>query len=116
MRGIVTKSYRRPYDDPIAVAAGDQVTVDTDRYTDIEGWVWCTAMDGRGGWTPKKWLVRSSADWIVNRDFNAIELTVEEGDELELISQESDFFWVRNSNGDLGWVPTECVTVLESSG
>jgi len=106
----VIKPYRRPYENPIAVAKGDLVTPDFDKATDIEGWVWCTAEDGRSGWTPKAWLESSNDTWRITRDFNAIELTVAPGDKLELLTEESNFLWVRNQTGDLGWVPRDNVS------
>jgi len=111
VKAVVVKPYERPYENPIAVSAGEQVTPDFDKSSDIEGWVWCTAKDGRSGWTPKEWLTQSKDIWRVDREFSAIELTVVAGDILEVAFAESGFYWVRKENGELGWVPCECVSV-----
>ena len=108
----VVKPYERPYENPIAVSAGEEVTPDSDKPTDIEGWIWCTAKDGRSGWTPKQWLTQSSGIWRINREFNAIELTVVPGEMLEVAYEESGFFWARKENGEVGWVPCEYVSVV----
>jgi len=110
MKAVVVKPYERPYENPIAVSAGDQVIPDFEKSTDIDGWVWCTAKDGRSGWAPIAWLTRSSGIWRVDRDFNAIELTVVAGDLLEVAFEENEFCWVRNENGEFGWVPCECLS------
>lgn len=112
MRAVVVKAYRRPYEDPIAVGAGEEVTPDFAKPSDIGGWVWCTARDGRSGWTPEKWLVHEGSGWRVTRDFDAIELTVVPGEELELAFEESGFYWATRNDGESGWVPCECVSVL----
>lgn len=110
MKATVIESYERPYENPIAVSAGEQVTPDFDKSTDIEGWVWCIAKDSRSGWTPKKWLTQSKDKWRVDRDFNAIELTVATGDLLEVTLKESEFYWARKENGEVGWIPCKHVS------
>ena len=111
MKGVVIRHYQRPYENPIAVTAGEQVTPDFDKYTDIRGWVWCAAADGRSGWTPETWLAESGGEWHVTRNFNAMELTVSPGDRLEVKLEESGFYWAQTENGRTGWVPCECVLI-----
>jgi len=109
VRVVVVKAYERPYENPIVVRAGDSVTPDFDRATDIPGWVWCTASDGRAGWTPHAWLVRNPDGWRIDRDFNAIELTIEPGEALDVLKEESGFYRVAKSDGETGWVPCDHV-------
>jgi len=92
MKVVVVNPYERPFENPIAVSAGEQVTPDFDKSTDIEGWVWCTAKDGRSGWTPKEWLTQSNGIWRVDREFNAMELTVVAVERLEVDFEESGFY------------------------
>ena len=115
MKAVVIKPYERPYENPIAVAAGERVIPDFDKCTDIEGWVWCTAMDGRFGWTPRKWLTRSGGIWRVIREFNAIELSVDCGELLEIAFEESGFFWATRQNGETGWVPCGHIEVAHQT-
>jgi hypothetical protein len=111
MKAVVIEPYERPYKNPIAVSAGEQVIPDFDKPTDIYGWVWCTAKDGQSGWTPKEWLTQSNGIWFVDREFNAIELTVVAGDPLEVAFEESGFYWVKTEDGESGWVPCECISI-----
>lgn len=108
-RGTVTRAYRRPYPDPIRVAAGERVTPDFDKPTDIPGWVWCTDARGKSGWTPRAWLRDERGAWRIARDFDAGELTVEPGDVLALHAETADFYWATTADGRSGWVPTDCV-------
>lgn len=106
---VVGKPYRRPYADPIRVRAGEFVVPDFSEPTDIPGWVWCTDARGKSGWTPKSWLARSGNAWVVTRDFDAIELTIEIGDEVLVHFEESGFYWVATTDGRRGWIPVECL-------
>lgn len=110
MKVQVTSSYRKPYENPISVRANDQVIPDFSKESDIEGWVWCIAQDGRSGWTPRAWLVQTHGQWRVTRDFNAVELTVEVGEVLVVSDEESGFYWETKQNGQSGWVP--CANVI----
>ena len=107
--------YERPYDDPISVRAGDTVRLDEDesRSTDIVGWVWCIAADGRAGWTPQAWLERHGDEWVIRRDVSALELNVEPGDRFLARFAESGFLFVENARGEKGWVPDGAVELVE---
>lgn len=113
MQVVVIKHYKQPYENPISVAANDRVTPDFGKTTDMAGWVWCSADDGRSGWTPRNWLVHDSGRWKIDRDFDAIELTVEPDEVLNAVLEESGFFWVTRHDGSAGWIPCEHVSVLE---
>jgi hypothetical protein len=112
MRAIVTKAYRRPYDNPIAVPAGAAVVPDFEKYSEVPGWVWCSADDARAGWVPRAYLTGSGCNWQVTRDYNAIELTVEPGDRLTIELEESSFYWATAADGSQGWVPRDNVSLL----
>jgi hypothetical protein len=111
MKAIVIEPYERPYGNPIAVSMGEQVLPDFDKSTDIKGWVWCTAKDGRSGWTPEQWLIPSNGKWHLTREFNAIELTIVLGEVLDIVREESGFFLARREDGESGWVPCANVSV-----
>lgn len=112
MRVRVVRAYAQPYPDPIAVRAGERVVPDFGRKTEIEGWIWCTAEDGRGGWTPRAWLSRHGDVWRISRDFDALELTVTPGELLDVVEEESGFYRVVTANGATGWIPCANVRTL----
>ncbi|MEE8631857.1 MAG: SH3 domain-containing protein, partial [Candidatus Bathyarchaeia archaeon] len=41
------------------------------------------------------------------QDYNARELTVDEGQEVIVLNEESGWAWVRTPLGDEGWIPLE---------
>ncbi len=108
--------YERPYEDPISVKAGDAVRPDEEKSasTDMVGWVWCAGPDGREGWTPRAWLERQGAQWIIRRHFSALELDVEPGEHFRAYFGESGFLYVENARGEKGWVPDGAVELAES--
>lgn len=86
--------------------------------TDFEGWLWCTAEDGFGGWVPENWVTitqEPSSDgggpgWCyLKRDYRPDELTVNPGDELDGRMVESGWLWARTADGRKGWVPLDAV-------
>ena len=109
---VTVRAYQRPYEDPIAVTAGEMVHPDPARsaQTDILGWVWCRADDGREGWVPEAWL---DPEHRLVRDFSALELTVEPGERVMPEVSESGFVLCRKLDGARGWLP-DAVLRLES--
>ncbi|MEM1273980.1 MAG: hypothetical protein AAGF88_09185 [Pseudomonadota bacterium] len=107
--------YERPYHDPISVRAGDAVLPNEEksRSTDIVGWVWCSGPDGREGWTPRAWLAWQGDQWVIQRDFSALELNVEPGEPFHAFFGESGFLYVENSRGEKGWVPDGTVALAK---
>ncbi len=47
--GVVTEPYLQPFPRPIQVRAGEWVSADFEKVTDVPGWVWCTDERGRSG-------------------------------------------------------------------
>jgi hypothetical protein len=105
-RAKTVKPYQRSYDDPVALRAGDKVTVDPQKSkdTDVLGWLWVHGPDGREGWAPEAWLAGDGERRTITRDFNAIELNVAVGETLELLIGESGFVWCRTPDGRQGWL------------
>ncbi len=108
-RAEVIRDYERSQENPIAVTAHEAVEPDFGKTTNIPGWVWCRARDGRSGWTPASWLHRREGVWRLERTYDARELTVRRGEVLHLLLEESGFFWAIKSSGESGWVPDEVV-------
>lgn len=104
---IARQDYDRPYADPIAVGSGALVrpVLDGSITTDFLGWTWCIASDGRAGWVPDAWCDRQGDAWRLERDFNALELSVRRGQRLRLLFSESGFVMAGTDSGERGWVP-----------
>ena len=115
---VAVRAYDRPYADPVAGTAGDEMVPDPERTatTDIVGWTWCTAADGREGWVPEAWLAERDGRLVLLRDFSAIELSVRPGDRVELILGESGFVYGRRATGEEGWVPDGAMALARPVG
>ncbi len=105
----VVADYQAPYPDPIRAEAGEEVIIDLEKKTEIQGWVWCTDSSGRSGWVPAQYLEIKETRGKVLHDYDAIELTIHAGEMLTVYKEESHFYWVANQSGQRGWVPVEHV-------
>ena len=101
----VVHAYQRPYADPVKGKAGDLLIPDYSKETDLFGWIWCRNDAGHEGWAPRNWLTSQGDKFRLDRDFDAIELTVAPGDVVTLHFSESGFCWVTTAAGETGWVP-----------
>ena len=79
--------------------------MDRSKKTDVLGWTWCDASDGRGGWVPDAWFDDNGTQWVARSDYSALELTVAPGDRFEALMSESGFVLCRSETGEVGWVP-----------
>jgi len=80
-----------------------------EKETEWEGWLWCRNNSGVHGWVPKTYLesTSESGQYQFLKDYNARELTVDEGQEVIVLDEESGWGWVRTPLGDEGWIPME---------
>ena len=109
--GLVIKDYQAEFLDPIVVEAGEPFTVSEQTSTWDNNpawiWLWCTNQRGKSGWVPKNIIQPQSDDQtgITHTSYDARELSVTAGQELNIELEESGWFWCRNQQGKQGWVP-----------
>lgn len=108
MKCKVIKNYKSAYSDPIRLMQGDVVDW-SERESQWKGWVWCKEQNGKKGWIPESILAKEGSKATIIKDYSAIELTIEEGETLEILCEESGWLWCKNNKGDCGWVPKEKV-------
>ncbi len=108
----VTEDYESAYPDPILLKAGDEVTI-SDRESEWAGWLWCATIDGRCGWVPEGYLRRQGDKGFALCDYDATELTAVRGELLEVILEESEWYWCRDAEGHEGWLPVSHVEETE---
>lgn len=75
--------------------------------TSWAGWIWCTAANGKSAWVPESWVELAGEHCLFSRDYNSRELSIEKGDALELEFEVSGWAWVRNAEGECGWIPAD---------
>ena len=58
---------------------------------------------------PESWLEKKGERCVLQRDYTATELSVEEGETVTVLLMESGWGWATNESGQSGWVPLECL-------
>ena len=56
---------------------------------------------------PKNWVEVDGDLCVLQREYTATELSVEEGETVTLLLVESGWGWATNESGQSGWVPLE---------
>ncbi len=111
MKGIVIESYQAAFPEPFAIAKGERLILGK-RDAEWPGWVWCTNQAGESRWVPEGYIDVSGTQGVALRDYESTELTVEEGEEVQLHYFESGWYWVTDRRGQSGWVPARHVQAL----
>ena len=101
-----TGAHDASYPDPIRLSRGDPVRLDG-RTEEWDGWrwLWARGPDGREGWIPDDLVDSASPEPVSLEDYSAVELTVREGDVLEVLRERHGWVWCRNAAGLEGWAP-----------
>ena len=60
---------------------------------------------------PENWVEKEGEYRVLQRDYTATELSVEEGETVTVLLMESDWGWATNESGQSGWVPLGHVVV-----
>jgi len=102
----VIKDHESEFTTPLAIKSGESLEGE-ERETEWEGWLFCRNSAGVEGWVPKTYLKPESDlnRFLSLKDYTARELTIRTGSEVIVLSEESDWAWVRTPAGDEGWVP-----------
>ncbi len=102
----VIKNHKSEFNIPLIAQRGEKIE-GQERETEWEGWLWCHNSSGLQGWVPKKYLeaTSQSGQFQFLQDYNARELTIDEGQEVIVINEESGWAWVRTTLGEEGWIP-----------
>jgi putative acetyltransferase len=104
-RGIVRRSYRSSSPEPLKVRESESLSAG-DRQSEWPGWVWCVNERGQGGWVPRSYLEEAGDRWRIRVDYDATELTVDEGDTLDIVGEESGWVLCTDRRNQRGWVPS----------
>ncbi|MFW9962090.1 MAG: SH3 domain-containing protein [Candidatus Sifarchaeia archaeon] len=104
----VIKNHKSDFQIPLVAKKGE-IVVEQEQDNEWEGWLWCRNSTGAHGWVPKSYLesTEKSGQFQFLKDYNARELTIEEGKEVIVLDEERGWAWVRTPLGDEGWIPLE---------
>jgi len=112
MEYVVVSRHRSGYPDPVRLRPGDPVTLGR-RDQEYPGWIWVTDPSGRQGWAPESLLRIGAAErGTATTEYTARELNVEAGDRVTGETELAGWLWVRNEQGNAGWVPREKVKAV----
>lgn len=100
----VIVAYEDAYRDPICGKRGDVFRLGHKNERDPE-FIWATAADGRCGWVPQAFLRRDGDLGRLIRNYTAQELTVDEGEIVEIQDAIGGWLWVATADGYQGWIP-----------
>lgn len=98
----VTAVWAASYTPALAVRRGEVVTLGR-MDPDNPGWRWAENGAGLGGWVPVALIV----DDHLSQDFDSTELTVSEGERVEVLETRAGWHLCRSEPGALGWLPAK---------
>lgn len=102
---ITTADYEVIDRAPLILELGDQVRVGK-KDIDWPGWVWVTAINGRGSYVPEEILAEGEdATARVEQPFHARDLSVVKGEPVLSVREVKGWHWCRNDDGEEGWLP-----------
>ena len=107
----VIKSYQSGFSNPLILKKGERLKI-RPKKTNFVGWVWCISTDGNSGWVPENFINITDNTCVMLVDYDATELSVSIGENLTILSEESDWVWCINCKNQKGWVPLENVRKL----
>jgi hypothetical protein len=101
---IATADYEVIDRAPLTLVVGDLVRPGQ-ADTDWPGWVWVTAITGRGSYVPEE-ILNPQPDGTarVTQPFHARDLTVKKGDTIESLREVKGWHWCKNATTE-GWLP-----------
>ncbi len=106
----VVESRARDHIEPIHFRVGDDLVVGH-RNQQYPAFVWCATEYGLHGWVPEEYLEMATAkEAVALRDYDAGQLTVVEGEMLDVIDGVPGWLRCRNTSGVTGWVREGGVT------
>lgn len=90
---------------PLVLAAGERVRLGK-HDPDWPGWIWVTAINGRGSYVPED-IVTAGDDGTaeVKQSFHARDLSVVKDEPVVSIREVKGWHWCRNEDGEEGWLP-----------
>lgn len=113
MEVVVKTGHKSEYPHPICFEAGDQLQIghEDDQYP---GWLLVKTSDENEGWAPKDYIAvdpGNSNSGVALCTYTAFELNTFQGEALQVLKELNGWYWVKNSQGLFGWVPSETVAI-----
>jgi hypothetical protein len=105
VRARLLRDYQAQYPDPIEVRTGDIVILGM-KDSEFPGWIWATStVSEKSGWIPEEFLTTDDDRGTARRDYSAKELSVSEGQMVDVVEELLGWALVEVEPGRRGWVP-----------
>jgi hypothetical protein len=78
-----------------------------------KNWIWCEGQNNNRAWVPKQFLSLKNKHWVLNQNYDALELSVNVGEKLVVHDEINGFVKAEKTNGEIGWVPSENLELLK---
>lgn len=102
---LVTADYEVIDRAPLILEAGEMVRVGK-KDADWPGWIWVTAINGRGSYVPEEILtMHDDGTAKVQQPFHARDLSVVKNEPVVSVREVKGWHWCRNEDGEEGWLP-----------
>ncbi|MCB0356820.1 MAG: GNAT family N-acetyltransferase [Bdellovibrionales bacterium] len=112
----VIEDYEICYPNPLNLKAGDQIQLfEKDVPKKWLGWNWCKDSTGKEGWISETYFDRSEDKGVLVKDYTAKEISVTNGEKVDLIFEDCGWAWCKKENGDQGWLPTEVLKEFDKT-
>ncbi len=110
----VIKNHTSEFQTPLIAVKGEIVEGEK-RETEYKGWLWCRNNAGVNAWVPETYLEKVSepGQFQFLKDYNSRELTIDEGQEVIVLDEDSEWAWVRTTLGEEGWIPLDSLQDLK---
>ena len=102
----VVRDYVSPYPNSMSFLIGELVKVGQEFKEDPDwgNWVWCEG-NNKKAWVPKRYIKILGTNGILERDYDAMELSVQVGEKLIVHEIVNGFGLSEKPDGARGWVP-----------
>jgi hypothetical protein len=110
----VVRDYKSPHPDRIFFRNGEGVKVGQEFKEDPDWrkWIWCEGNNCKKAWVPRQYINIAGTSGIFNRDYNAMELSVQVGEELVVYEIANGFGMSEKADGTRGWVPMRNLEIV----
>ena len=106
----VIRKHNSNYPNPIQFRVNDMFEIGAED-EEYPGWIWVRLSNGNEGWAPKEQIIINdkTMQGIAKSNYCARELDVKVGERLQIERILCGWYYASNSNGEMGWVPQECI-------
>ena len=103
----VTRPHITSYPDAVRFSIGDALSVGH-HDQQWKAYVWCTDQHGHAGWVPDSYIeMTGEHEATALRDYDATELTVAPGEELDVVDEAGGWLLCSSPSGRHGWIPAD---------